>query len=369
MASVRINNLEKQYGSITATKDVSLDIADGELVVFVGPSGCGKTTLLRMVAGLETPTSGDIRFDGQSVIDLPPQDRDISMVFQDLALYPHLRAIDNIKFALKADRSVGESEYDRRATQIAKLANCDEFLDKSITELSGGQRQRVAIARALVREPEVFLLDEPLSDLDELMKRRIRASIERLQKDLRITTIHVTHDQEEAMTMADKIVVLNSGTVEQVGSPAMVFGEPVTLFVASFIGSPQINQLSCTVTGAADNSLALDSETGTVTLSPDMTDRLDARTADRITIGVRPQHLIWNDDEPDDARLTIPVTIDVLEQTGTEDIARCATPDSKEVIAVVPTGTLSEGYEGYLTADESSLHLFNGDTDNAERLN
>jgi len=366
MASVNVDNLEKQYGNLNATDNVSLDVEDGELVVFVGPSGCGKTTLLRMIAGLETPTSGDIRFDDHSVVDSPPQDREISMVFQDLALYPHLTAVDNIKFALKADDSIESAEYDERVKRIAELANCEDFLDQPVTELSGGQRQRVAIARALVREPEVFLLDEPLSDLDELMKRQIRAAIERLQEEMGITTIHVTHDQEEAMTMADKIVVLNDGTIEQVGSPSEVFNEPATLFVGSFIGSPRINEFPCTVTEETDESVTVTSEKGTFTFTGDAAGTLRNRSTDEVTVGVRPQHLQWTDEEQ--VGLTIPVTIDVLEQTGTEDIVRCLTPDEEEVVAVVPTGTLAEGQEGYLTAAESDLHIFDGRDESARRL-
>ncbi|MCD2201459.1 ABC transporter ATP-binding protein [Halobacterium sp. KA-4] len=368
MASVHVDNLRKEFGSIVAVNSVSLELEDGELVVFVGPSGCGKTTLLRMIAGLETPTSGDIRFGSKSVVDSPPQNREISMVFQDLALYPHLTAMGNIKFALNADSSIPESEYAERIEEVANLANCDEFLEKPVNDLSGGQQQRVAIARALVREPEVFLLDEPLSDLDELMKREIRSSIERLQNDLDITTIHVTHDQEEAMMMADKIVVLNGGDIGQVGTPSEIFNNPSSLFVANFIGSPQINILQCVITDETDEIVTLTSDFGTFTLSNSVSVLAD-RSSNDVAVGIRPQHLDWYDEEPAEFNVTIPVTVQVIEQMGTEDIIRCITPDHEEIVAVVPTGILTEGQDGYLTTEETYLHFFDGYDDSAVRLN
>jgi multiple sugar transport system ATP-binding protein len=368
MADVSIQNLTKEYGSLVATEDVSLEIDDGELVVFVGPSGCGKTTTLRSVAGLTAPTSGRILFGADDVTDRPPQDRNVSMVFQDLALYPHMTAFENVAFPLRAEDGRSEAQIREEVEEIAELTDCAEFLDQRVMELSGGQQQRVALARALVRKPEVFLMDEPFSDLDELLKRRLRSEVVRLQHELGITMIHVTHDQEEAMTMGDRLVVMNDGEIAQMGDPDTVFNEPRNLFVAMFIGSPQINRFDCRLDWAGEEAVLTAAETE-FRLTGDYAAPLREADADRVALCVRPQHLRWSDDRPDDADAVVPVTVQVVEKVGTEDTLRCLTDDGHEVVAVVPSGTITEDQRGYLSMDAADLHLFDGHDGGAERLN
>jgi multiple sugar transport system ATP-binding protein len=367
MAKVEIDNLTKRYGSIVATNDISLDIEDGDLTVLVGPSGCGKTTTLRSVAGLETPTTGTISFDGVDVTDRPPQDRDISMVFQDLALYPHMTGKENVAFPLRAEKGYSEQEIEDAVQEAAEVTDCDEFIHKRITELSGGQQQRVALARALVRRPEVFLMDEPFSDLDELLKRQLRAEVVQLQQEFGVTMIHVTHDQEEAMTMGDKLVVMNGGDVVQFGDPDEVFSRPRTLFVAMFIGSPQINRFDCELSWDGETAV-LDSGELVFELSGADAEPLRDATGDRVTSCVRPQRLSWSESRPE-GRLSVPVTVNVVEKIGTEDIIRCTTPKGTNVTAEVDSGALTEGMEGYLAFDHGNLHLFDGASDDSERLN
>jgi multiple sugar transport system ATP-binding protein len=364
MSEVIIDNLTKEFGSIVATNEVSLDIDDGELVVLVGPSGCGKTTTLRSIAGLETPTGGTIKFDEVDVTDRTPQERDISMVFQDLALYPHMTAAENIAFPLHANGEQSEGSIDDSVREIARATDCDEFIDKKVVDLSGGQRQRVALARALVRKPDVFLMDEPFSDLDELLKRQLRAEVLRIQKELGITMVHVTHDQEEAMTMGDRIVVMNRGEIAQIGTPDTVYSEPAVLFVAMFIGSPQINRFECVI----DEQVDLTCGDTRFELPPEDRQALENATGEEIALCVRPQHLTWTE-EPSDDQLAVPVAVTVIEQIGTEDIVRCRTEDGREVTALMPPNTLEFDQEGYLVLDHEQLHLFDGYGGDAERLN
>jgi multiple sugar transport system ATP-binding protein len=367
MAKVEIDNLTKRYGSIVATNDVSLDIEDGNLTVLVGPSGCGKTTTLRSVAGLETPTEGTVSFDGVDITDRPPQDRDISMVFQDLALYPHMTGRENVAFPLRAEKGYSEPEIEEAVQEAAEVTDCDAFIDKKITDLSGGQQQRVALARALVRRPEVFLMDEPFSDLDELLKRQLRAEVVQLQQEFGVTMIHVTHDQEEAMTMGDDLVVMNKGNVVQFGNPDEVFSRPRTLFVAMFIGSPQINRFDCDLSWDGDTAV-LDSGELVFELPGEAARPLREATETKLAVCVRPQRLSWAETEPED-RLSIPVTVNVIEKIGTEDIVRCTTPEGHDVTAEVDSGTLAEGMNGYLVFDPTNIHLFDGVDEEAERLN
>jgi multiple sugar transport system ATP-binding protein len=240
MGAIILKNVRKQFGDVVVIPGANLDIADGEFVVFVGPSGCGKSTLLRLIAGLEDVTDGEILIDGRDVAHVPPSKRGLSMVFQTYALYPHMTARNNIGFPLKMARMPAE-EINRRVTKAAATLNLTDYLDRKPGQLSGGQRQRVAIGRAIVREPEGFLFDEPLSNLDAALRVNMRIEIMQLHQDLGATMIYVTHDQVEAMTMADRIVVLNKGVIEQVGSPLELYNEPDSLFVAGFIGSPKMN--------------------------------------------------------------------------------------------------------------------------------
>ncbi|MGQ0563498.1 MAG: ABC transporter ATP-binding protein [Gemmobacter sp.] len=248
MAEIVLRNLCKRWGTFTGVDNVNLTIADREFLVLLGPSGCGKTTTMRMIAGLEDATSGDILIGGRRVNDLEPKDRDIAMVFQSYALYPNLTVYDNIRFPLKV-RRIPVAEHDARVRRASAMVELDDFLHRRPSELSGGQRQRVALARAIVRQPAVFLMDEPLSNLDAKLRVSTRAQIKNLSHELKVTTIYVTHDQIEAMTLADRVVVMKKGLVQQVGTPTDIYDRPANTFVASFIGNPAMNLMNGTVTG------------------------------------------------------------------------------------------------------------------------
>ncbi len=248
MAEIQLRNVSKRWGSFVGVKDFNLTIADREFLVLLGPSGCGKTTTMRMIAGLEDVTGGDIVIDGKRVNDLDPKDRDVAMVFQSYALYPNLDVYENIRFPLKV-RKVPEAEHDARVRRASAMVELDDFLHRRPAELSGGQRQRVALARAIVRQPNVFLMDEPLSNLDAKLRVSTRAQIKNLSHELKVTTVYVTHDQIEAMTLADRVVVMSKGIVQQVGTPTDIYDMPTNAFVASFIGSPAMNLMEGTLKG------------------------------------------------------------------------------------------------------------------------
>jgi multiple sugar transport system ATP-binding protein len=302
MATVEIRNVRKAFGPVEVLHGVSVDIADGEFVVLVGPSGCGKSTLLRMLAGLENITAGEIAIGGKVVNTVPPKDRDIAMVFQNYALYPHMTVFDNMAFSLtlaKAPKAVMEQEVGR----AAKILGLEQLLHRFPRQLSGGQRQRVAMGRAIVRNPQVFLFDEPLSNLDAKLRVQMRAEIKELHQRLKVTTVYVTHDQIEAMTMADIIVVMNSGNIEQAGRPLDLYDRPANLFVAGFIGSPAMNMVKGTISGGA-----LRMEDGTLWPLPA---NGAARHDGPAIYGVRPEHLRLDRDG-------IPATVQVVEPTGSE---------------------------------------------------
>ncbi|MBF9048291.1 sn-glycerol-3-phosphate ABC transporter ATP-binding protein UgpC [Rhodobacterales bacterium LSUCC0031] len=248
MAEIQLRNLSKRWGSFIGVENFNLTIANREFLVLLGPSGCGKTTTMRMIAGLEEATAGDIVIDGKRVNDLDPKDRDVAMVFQSYALYPNMNVYENIRFPLKV-RGIPETEHDARVRRAAAMVELDDFLHRRPAELSGGQRQRVALARAIVREPNVFLMDEPLSNLDAKLRVSTRAQIKNLSHELKVTTIYVTHDQIEAMTLADRVVVMNKGVIQQVGTPTDIYDRPANTFVAGFIGSPAMNLLTGTLHG------------------------------------------------------------------------------------------------------------------------
>ena len=247
MAEIQLRNITKRWGDFIGVDNFDLTIQSREFLVLLGPSGCGKTTTMRMIAGLEHPTDGDIRIDGQLVNELEPKDRDVAMVFQSYALYPNMNVYDNIRFPLKV-RGVPQDQHDEKVRRAASMVELDEFLDRKPAELSGGQRQRVALARAIVREPNVFLMDEPLSNLDAKLRVSTRAQIKNLSHELAVTTIYVTHDQIEAMTLADRVVVMNKGVVQQVGTPTEIYDKPSNTFVAGFIGNPAMNLIEGTIT-------------------------------------------------------------------------------------------------------------------------
>src|SRR5207342_2323416 len=251
MAQVLLRNVTKMYDETPAVRGIDLDIADKEFVVLVGPSGCGKSTTLRMIAGLEEITEGEIRVDGELVNDVPPKDRDMAMVFQNYALYPHMTVFENMSFGLRLKR-FPKDEIKRRVNEAARILDLTELLDRKPRQLSGGQRQRVAMGRAIVRNPKVFLFDEPLSNLDAKLRVQMRTEIKRVHQKVKTTTVYVTHDQVEAMTLADRVVVMNSGTIEQVGTPHDLYHAPATRFVAGFIGSPAMNFIACRLEQAGD---------------------------------------------------------------------------------------------------------------------
>jgi multiple sugar transport system ATP-binding protein len=288
MSTVTLKNIRKSYGEVEIIKGVDLQVEDRDFCVFVGPSGCGKSTLLRMIAGLEEISSGDLLIDGQRVNDVPPSERGLAMVFQTYALYPHMSVADNMAFSLRL-AGVPKQERMAKVGEAARILHLDQLLHRKPKELSGGQRQRVAIVRAIVRKPKVFLFDEPLSNLDAALRVQMRIELARLHEQLNATMIYVTHDQVEAMTMADKIVVLQAGIVEQAGTPLELYHHPRNLFVAGFIGSPKMNFLPVTVT-AADPSGAVvqlpGGSTVTVAVQPG-----HLRVGDAVTLGIRPEHL------------------------------------------------------------------------------
>ena len=315
MAEIALENLAKVYPDGTpALSDLTLDVQDGELVVFVGPSGCGKTTALRMVAGLEDITSGVVRIGRRVVNTLPPKDRDVAMVFQNYALYPHMSAYDNMAFGLKM-RSLPKAEIRRRVTDAARVLGLEQVLKKKPRTLSGGQRQRVAMGRAIVREPQAFLMDEPLSNLDAKLRVEMRAEIARIQRDLQATTIYVTHDQVEAMTLGDRVVVLRDGYLQQVGTPKELYERPVNLFVAEFIGSPAMNLVGADI--VRDNG-TLRAVFGANSLSLEARPELGPYAGRRVILGIRPEDL-------DDASVagrgdsgTIAAVVDIREDLGSE---------------------------------------------------
>ncbi|HEY4199291.1 MAG TPA: sn-glycerol-3-phosphate ABC transporter ATP-binding protein UgpC [Devosiaceae bacterium] len=286
MASVELVNLSKSYGSVGVIHDISLTIGDGEFVALVGPSGCGKSTLLRMISGLETITDGDILFDGAPVNDLSPKARNVAMVFQSYALYPHMTVAENIGFNLKV-AGVAETERKRRVEEAARMLNLEPLLGRRPSQLSGGQRQRVAMGRAVVRDPAVFLFDEPLSNLDAKLRVQMRSEIKSLHQKVRTTAIYVTHDQIEAMTLADRIVVLNRGRIEQQGSPMELYTNPANAFVAGFIGSPAMNFLDADAIATEQGPAARFSDGQILPLG----DRRNIEAGRPLTIGIRPEHI------------------------------------------------------------------------------
>jgi ABC-type sugar transport system ATPase subunit len=285
LARIELCNLTKTYGSVVAVRNLSFTIEDGEFVVFVGPSGCGKTTTLRMIAGFEDPTEGEIRFDGRVINDVEPRDRGLGMVFQSHALFPHKNVAQNIEFGLRM-KSVPLSERARRVREVAEMVGIAHLLDKMPGQCSGGEAQRVALARTLVTNPSTFLLDEPLSSLDAKLRRELRAECDRLHEELRRTFIYVTHDQEEAMTLADRIVVMQSGNIEQIGSPMDIYSNPVSYFVADFFGSPSMNLVAGEIV-QDDGGPRFRSPPFDIALPG----RFKATSPGKATLGIRPEHV------------------------------------------------------------------------------
>ncbi|MDC0194931.1 sn-glycerol-3-phosphate ABC transporter ATP-binding protein UgpC [Alphaproteobacteria bacterium] len=293
MADINIKNINKYYGDVHVIKDISLDIKSQSFTVLVGPSGCGKSTMLRMIAGLEDINSGTISIDGQVVNDLPPKQRNIAMVFQSYALYPHMTVFDNMAFGLKLEKR-SKDEINERVQEAARILQIEEYLKRKPKQLSGGQRQRVAIGRAITRKPKVFLFDEPLSNLDAALRVQMRVELAKLHDQLNATMIYVTHDQTEAMTLADDVVVMDEGIVSQNGSPMNLYNSPQNLFVGGFIGSPKMNIISSKILSSNDNSTEVEL-LGSSKLTIPKTSH-DSSSGDNIHIGIRPEHLLVNQD-------------------------------------------------------------------------
>jgi len=352
MADLKLTRVVKRFGDLETIHGIDLDIRDGEFVVFVGPSGCGKSTLLRMIAGLEDITSGDIHIDDACVTKVPASKRGVAMVFQSYALYPHMTVRENMGFGLKMAK-VGKDEISRRVDEAAAILQLEALLERKPTALSGGQRQRVAIGRTIVRNPKVFLFDEPLSNLDAELRVKMRVEIAKLHATLRNTMVYVTHDQTEAMTMADKIVVLRSGNVEQVGSPLELYLNPVNEFVAGFIGSPKMNFIDCDVISVTAQTLGLQLPCGTQTELPARTAGL--RPGDRVKLGIRPEH-VQEDAQGD---LVIGVDVDVVEHLGGSTFVYANYAGQEGLTLQV--GGLSEmcaGDRRKISFDRSFCHLF-----------
>ena len=317
-ASIRLVNVDKRFETFHAVRELNLEIADGELLVLLGPSGCGKTTTLNMLAGLERPTSGQILFGNRMMNDVPPEERDIAMVFQSIALYPHLSVRDNIGFALRTQK-VPKQVIAERVNEVVKILDIDRLLDRKLHQLSGGQRQRVAIAKALVRRPQLFLLDEPFSSLDAELRRQMRSELNRIHRQVETTMVFVTHDQEEAMAIADRIAVMNAGEVVQLGPPLDLYQAPTNLWIARFIGSHPINVLSARLDANADRAHLLPDDRWSVVIPPPIGAVLRGATAaGEVYVGVRPEHLRLAAGRPADGSGEIAAEIYTRQILGTE---------------------------------------------------
>lgn len=368
MASVKLTNVKKVYDKkVVAVHDFNLDIKDKEFVVFVGPSGCGKSTTLRMIAGLEEISEGTVEIDGVVVNDLQPKDRDIAMVFQNYALYPHLTVFENMAFSLRL-KKVPNDEVFRRVTEAAKVLGITEYLTRKPRALSGGQRQRVAIGRAMVRDSKVFLMDEPLSNLDAKLRNQMRAEIILLREKINTTFIYVTHDQTEAMTLGDRIVIMKDGFIQQVGTPTEVFEHPVNLFVAGFIGAPQMNTFRTELVREngkyyvtpLGSRIEVDGETG---------ENLTAKAVEgrSVVLGVRPEHITLSQPGPH----AIPCTILVNEMMGSELHIHAKTEDGAQLVVRVPTlglrrqerAELVNGAKIHVSFPGEVMHLFDPETE------
>jgi multiple sugar transport system ATP-binding protein len=362
MAEVIVHKLNKKFDLTHVVKDVDLQIHDKEFVVFVGPSGCGKTTTLRMIAGLEAITSGDILIDNTVVNDVPPMDRDIAMVFQNYALYPHMSVAGNMAFGLKM-RKFEKSEIESRIKRAADILGIGDLLHRKPRQLSGGQRQRVALGRAIVRDPKVFLFDEPLSNLDAKLRVQMRVELKKLHERLGTTAIYVTHDQVEAMTLGDRVVVMKDGLVQQVGEPLELYNTPANRFVAGFIGSPAMNFADVTL-AASDGKVWAEAPGLRIGLPEPVAHRVNGRNGGKATVGIRPED-IHIAGPADPAELCFDVEVEVVEQLGSEILLDTRVGNSTFVASVDPTLRTRVHDRLKLAMNPARLHLFDAQTEAA----
>jgi multiple sugar transport system ATP-binding protein len=374
MARVKLDGVTKRYEDVTAVDDMNLDIEHGEFITLVGPSGCGKSTTMETIAGLTKPTEGTITIGDTDVTTLPPKDRGIAMVFQNIALFPHMDVYDNISFGLRL-RNYSKDEIDRRVEDAAEKVQLEGMLDRMPDEMSGGQRQRVAIARAIVREPDVFLMDEPLANLDAKLRVHMRTVLQRLHKELDTTIIYVTHDQAEAMTMSDRIAVIDTGELQQIDPPLTCYNEPANLFVAGFIGSPSMNTLAGKVTESGWVS-----ENGNIEVEFEPAE-LGLTVGDTPTMGIRPEDVypVANSDDVATPSKALAATTDVLEPMGDEIFVYLLTGDVDEdtmalseadqenqlLMSVSPDSTIEEDQDVEVVLDRSKVHFFDDATGDA----
>lgn len=362
MADVTLRKVIKRYDEVEAVRGIDLDIADHEFIVLVGPSGCGKSTTLRMIAGLEDISDGDIMIGGDVVNDVPPKDRDIAMVFQNYALYPHMTVAENMSFGLRL-KHYPKAEIKARVTEAARLLDITDLIDRKPKQLSGGQRQRVAMGRAIVRNPKVFLFDEPLSNLDAKLRVQMRIEIKKVHQKVRTTTVYVTHDQVEAMTLADRVVVMNKGRIEQIGTPNELYHKPATRFVAGFIGSPAMNFIPCRLEDAGGTLQIRLADRIAFALPPARATRYNAlpRT-DKLLLGIRPEHLTEAHAHLGPGVETFDTVLDVTEPMGMETLVYFGLDGTPVCGRVDPNAGATDGAPMRLAMDLNNMHLLNEET-------
>ncbi|AWO91493.1 MULTISPECIES: ABC transporter ATP-binding protein [Bradyrhizobium] len=362
MADVALRKVVKRYDDVEAVRGIDIDIADHEFIVLVGPSGCGKSTTLRMIAGLEDISDGDIMIGGDVVNDVPPKDRDIAMVFQNYALYPHMTVAENMSFGLRL-KHYPKAEIKARVTEAARLLDITDLIDRKPKQLSGGQRQRVAMGRAIVRNPKVFLFDEPLSNLDAKLRVQMRIEIKKVHQKVRTTTVYVTHDQVEAMTLADRVVVMNKGRIEQIGTPNELYHKPATRFVAGFIGSPAMNFIPCRLEDVGGTLQIRLTDRIAFALPPARAARYNAlpRT-DKLLLGLRPEHLTEAHAHLGPGVESFDTVLDVTEPMGMETLVYFGLEGTPVCGRVDPNAGAKDGAPMRLAMDLNNMHLLNEDT-------
>jgi multiple sugar transport system ATP-binding protein len=362
MAEVSLRRLVKNFDNTPAVRGITLDIADKEFVVLVGPSGCGKSTTLRMIAGLEEVTEGEVRIDGELMNDVPPKDRDIAMVFQNYALYPHMTVRENMSFGLRL-KKFPRDEIARRVENAARILDISNLLQRRPRQLSGGQRQRVAMGRAIVRDPKVFLFDEPLSNLDAKLRVQMRIEIKKVHQKVRTTTVYVTHDQVEAMTLADRVVVMNGGLIEQVGTPSELYHAPASKFVAGFIGSPAMNFVPCSLEESAGALRARLSESISWPVPQDRAARYRAHAGKRrLLLGLRPEHLADAREQLEPGQHAFEAMIEVAEPMGMQTLAHFQIDGAGLCAWVDPSAIPGPGSRLRLAASLNHMHLIDDES-------